>query len=483
MTLLRTIKVFISSSTSELGSERRELVYSISQDIGNLFEKDNILVSFVSSDDAAIVTCGRFQDSIIQSLDSCDVSLFLFKCKAGQYTIQELEMAREFQKERNHKVFVYFLHVPEKEKTKEIKNLQKRLYTEEVYWRECENIMEVKYDFALQLLNYEGICNAESDMKSDKDIEQIEIAKMQLDKTRKNEHQSVENILVKIEAIKSIPTGSISENISQIIEFYKKADQLASKTDYDKRKHYNLLTDYAGFLKDYGMYSNAEKVCVRLIAMAKDLYGTESEVLATSYNNLGEVYHNQGDYSRALEYHIKALKIDEEVLGIDHHKTAIDYNNIGSVYDEIGSYHEAKEYYQKALAIKEKIFGMEHPDTATSYNNLGMIYYSLKDYTRALEYNQKALSIFEKYYGTDHPATATSYGNIGLVYHAYGDYLKALEYFQKALAIRKLTLGEIHPDTAVSYNNIGMVYKNQGNPIAKDYIQKATTIREKNIVQ
>lgn len=519
----RTITVFISSSISELGSERMKLVNSISQDIGNLFEKDNISVRFISPDD--IVSWNEpFQESIERTMHNCDVFLFLFKQRVGEYTIREFEVARSLKKP----LFVYFLHGSEEEETKELRFFQNRLNTEGFFWNECETIGEIKYRFALHLLKLMNTTDKENSkaeiITDDIDFRKYEKSKNQVDKTRKQVHQSIEKLLKMIDSLKSDPKDSISATNSHIIKLYEKADLFASETDYDKNKHYKLLSNYIEFLKNHGLFNDAVKVCIRQIAMAEELYGRESEMTAISYNNLGELYHNTGNYSMALDYHLKALEIDAKVLGTNHINTAIDYNNIGSVNDDLGDYNKALEYYQKALAIKKINLGTEHPDIAVSYNNIGMIYYSLGYYSRALEYNYKALELFEKYYGKEHPAVATAYSNIGLVYHALADYSKALVYYQKsllinervfgehhpatatlfnniggiyymqndyekaldcfqrALNIRESILGEDHPDTAVSYNNIGMVYRNLLNPKAEEYIQKATTIREKNKV-
>ena len=201
------------------------------------------------------------------------------------------------------------------------------------------------------------------------------------------------------------------------------------------------------------------------------------EEIATSYNNIGLVYSDQGNYAKALEYSKKSLAIRLKVLEPDHPDVALSYNNIGSVYFNQGNYAKALEYSKKALDIKLKVLGPDHPDVAISYNNIGFIYYSQGNYAKALEYYNKALAIDLKVSGPDHPDVATSYHNIGLVYHNQGNYAKALEYFNKSLAIQLKVLGPDHPSVAASYNNIGSVYAKQGNYAkALEYYNKALAI-------
>ena len=95
--------------------------------------------------------------------------------------------------------------------------------------------------------------------------------------------------------------------------------------------------------------------------------------------------------------YIKAIERKEKVLGTEHPSTATSYNNIGEVYREQGNYGKALEYHLKALATREKVLGTEHSDTAQSYNNIGLVYYEQGDYSKALEYHQKALAIMSEH--------------------------------------------------------------------------------------
>ena len=297
---------------------------------------------------------------------------------------------------------------------------------------------------------------------------------------RQNVIHSIEELLLNTSTMMADASIAIKERIEKTKSLYAQADEMAAEVDYDKEKYSDLLFDYTQFLYEYGLYRDSEAVLFRQIPLAEELYGTEHEETANSYNNIGVVYEAQGDYPDALKYHFKALEIDEKVLGKNHPGTATDYNNIGLVYDVQGDYPNALEYYFKALEIREKILGTDHPDTATSYNNIGGVYHHQGNYSKALEYNFKALEIEEKVLGIDHSSTATSYNNIGTVYDDQGDYPKALEYFFKVLKIFEKVLGTDHPSTATSYNNIGGVYHNQGNySKALEYYFKALKILKK----
>ena len=72
-----------------------------------------------------------------------------------------------------------------------------------------------------------------------------------------------------------------------------------------------------------------------------------------------------------MEFSLKALDIRKKSLGEDHSDTATSYNNIGSIYHALGDLNKALEFSLKDLEITKKLLGEDHFSTATSYNNIG----------------------------------------------------------------------------------------------------------------
>ena len=491
---MQTIKIFLGSSITELHDERVTLGDYLMNSVRPIFKQDGIEVEVCKCEDIRSGNTGvPPQNKIDRLIRGCDVSVFMFKCKAGDMTVHEFDVTRKLQKRKRHEIYVYCFTVPEEDKSKELKDFQDRLIKEPFYWYDCKDVTDLESQFILGLLKYErqllGLTKpsaVEQESKTEQNgdarfakYQQNEQAQTQL---REEIHKDIEDLLQQTKTVMANEDETIAARIFKVIELYKKADQWAAATAYDKEKCSGLLYDYAGFLNKFGLYHDAEAVYLRQIAIAEELYGKEHEKTAKSYNNIGLVYKRQSDYGKALEYYFKALAIREKVLGTEHSSTATSYNNIAGVYYAQGDYGKALEYYFKTSEIFEKVLGTEHPDTATSYNNIGAVYKAQGDYGKALEYFIKVSEIFEKVLGMEHPSTATSYNNIGAVYKRQGDYGKALEYYFKALAIREKFLGTEHPDTATSYNNIGLVYFKKGNSEkALEYLNKAYQILKKKL--
>ncbi len=102
--------------------------------------------------------------------------------------------------------------------------------------------------------------------------------------------------------------------------------------------------------------------------------------IATSLNNIGFMYRNHGDPSvtsskeaslragipKALEYYHKSLKIYEEIGNKEGIATSL--NNIGYIYKNQGDIPKALEYYYKSLKIRENIGNKQ--GIAVSLNNI-----------------------------------------------------------------------------------------------------------------
>ena len=260
-------------------------------------------------------------------------------------------------------------------------------------------------------------------------------------------------------------------NYDRAMQYHRAALNYA-RTDSLKATSYNNI----GFVySEQGDYSRALSCYEKALQIQLQIYGRQHPSVATIYNNMGGMYIDQGDYDQALACYKKALSIQLQVYGEQHAAVAMSYNNIGGVYDNLGNYSQSLSYYEKALSIQLQVYGEQHPDVATSYNNIGGIYDRQGDYGQALACYEKALSIQLQVYDGQHPDEVTSYNNIGGVYYSQGDYTQAMSYYEKALQILLQVYGEQHPDVAIIYNNIGGIYDRQG-----DYAQ-AITYYEKSL--
>lgn len=491
---MKTIKIFLGSSITELHDERLLLGDYLLNSVRPIFKRDGVDIEVVKCEDIQTGYRGKSsQEEIDDLLRGCDISVFMFKTKAGPTTVHEYKVAQELVGTKKHEIYVYCFGVTEEEKEESMKSFKQQMRDIELYWKTCKDVTDLESQFVIGLLDYERqllgktkLSALEQENETEKDADTLFADFMQDEgkRTQRIEkiHQNIEDLLQQTKTVMANEDETIAARIFKAIELYKKADQWAAATAYDKEKYFYLLSDYAWFLDEYGLYHDAEVVNLRQIDLAEELFGNEHENTATSYNNIGGIYWKQSDYDKTIEYLHKALTIRERIFGTKHSETASLYNNLGLVYKNKGDYNKALEFHFKALEIREEKLGMENPSIAQSNMNIASVYNDLGEYNKALDYYQKALAIFEKVLGKEDPATATSYNDIGMVYLYQGDYDNALMFMLKALTIREKNYGTDNPETAISYNSLGMLYNKQSNfGKAMEYLFKALSIREKHL--
>lgn len=228
---------------------------------------------------------------------------------------------------------------------------------------------------------------------------------------------------------------------------------------------------------EQGEYQDAIGYYEKSLAITQKRFPPNHPYLATSYNNIGNVYGYIDDHSKALWFHEKALEIQQQFFPSNHPDLAKHYNNVGEVYGIMRKFLKALSFHEKALEIRQNSLPPNHPDLARSYNNVGGVYSNMEKYLEALSSFEKALEIRRRSLPPNHPDLAKSYNDIGNVYGKIHEFSKALSFFEKAVEIQKISLQPTHPELAKSYSNIGLVYEIMTNhPEAHSYYERAVNI-------
>ena len=82
----------------------------------------------------------------------------------------------------------------------------------------------------------------------------------------------------------------------------------------------------------------------------------------------------KGQYARAEVVAKKALDVAVKNVGKNHPDVATSLNNLAELYKAQGQYAQAEPLYKHSLAIYEKAKGSNHPDVALSLKNMADIY-------------------------------------------------------------------------------------------------------------
>ena len=141
-----------------------------------------------------------------------------------------------------------------------------------------------------------------------------------------------------------------------------------------------------------GRYTEAEGQWKAALKEAEK-FGEQDPRLATSLNNLGELYVAQFKFDEAEPLYKRSLAIREKALGLEHPDMAASLNNLALLYHAQGKYAEVEPLFKRSLAIREKALGPENSDVAISLNNLAEIYYTQSKYADAAPLFKRSLAI------------------------------------------------------------------------------------------
>jgi tetratricopeptide (TPR) repeat protein len=61
-------------------------------------------------------------------------------------------------------------------------------------------------------------------------------------------------------------------------------------------------------------------------------------------------------------------------LGADHPEVATSLNDLGGLYQQQGAYNRAELFYDRALRTRERALGLEHLEVARTLNNLAVLH-------------------------------------------------------------------------------------------------------------
>jgi len=252
------------------------------------------------------------------------------------------------------------------------------------------------------------------------------------------------DLLIK-KATRLLPVATNHDSVDALIDV---ADQLAKTS---KNQHQSVQVLILKGQNEYysSNYEDAVAIYYRALDQAEQTH--DSILLAKVTLNLGMVYDELEDYDEAITFFQKALKISQSIK--DSSVIAKTYQNIAISYQNKKDLTKALEYNEKAneLAILKKDTTM----IIDVINNFGTIAYDQKNLVKSLDYYSKALNLYQTI--KDRKGIALAYNNIGLVYLDKNEYEKSIDYFNKSLTLAKEL--KMHSFIGTIYSNLTIYYE------------------------
>ncbi len=258
-------------------------------------------------------------------------------------------------------------------------------------------------------------------------------------------------------------------------KYAQKMVELSNHKDSVKYKYYGYkwkaLAEYTrGHLKEAtGYYLKAAGLCEQL---------HDEDELNQCKTNLGVLYHKQGYFYLALNYYLEAINIIEKNNIINGNV----YNNVAEIYFEQGEYEKAMPYHEKSLEIYTA--QNDKQGMAYSYNFKGDLYFKDGNYKEAIGKYKQALKLYQSI--DDIQGTAIQFNKLGLSYYKLGQLKTAQKYYVST--IKNFGDDVDLKEKAIAVNSLGRIYAdrnelNKAIDYSKQSLDLAQQVNSKSEIQ
>eukprot|EP00850_Spirogloea_muscicola_P010554 SM000062S19940 [mRNA] locus=s62:513530:518568:- [translate_table: standard] len=239
---------------------------------------------------------------------------------------------------------------------------------------------------------------------------------------------------------------------------------------------WRVFTDTGREMFTQGRWTEAEKYFAGAIEEAKLGFGDKDPHVASSYNNLAELYRLRREYKQAEPLYLEAVQRMEAATGPQSQSVGLALHNLAGVYVQQRNFEKAREYYE----IKGQTLGTNHPEYATTLFHLGedagaglsktavrrmsrlaevgvaqlwQILVADGKLFRAEQHQRKVLHALEMSQGAEDLSTLTAAENLASTLLAQERYQEARDILQRCLQSRQHLLCPSH------YQNGPTLYK------------------------
>jgi tetratricopeptide (TPR) repeat protein/transcriptional regulator with XRE-family HTH domain len=219
---------------------------------------------------------------------------------------------------------------------------------------------------------------------------------------------------------------------------------------------FRLLFLSGFYLRERGLYAQAEPVCQHTLDIAQRIFPSNSAFITMSLENLAVLFTEQGDYDKAEVLYRRASESSSSITDTAL-KTSILYER-AYLYKRQGKYIEALSLAQRLFTIVETLSEWESQIRINALTFLAELYCILDKYELASSFLMQAITT----YTSNQDATTldgTHLLNIVLFYlHRQGRDSEATLLCQPVLEMAEALWGPQHPDTARICINVAEVY-------------------------
>ncbi|GMI85515.1 hypothetical protein like AT5G37590 [Hibiscus trionum] len=218
--------------------------------------------------------------------------------------------------------------------------------------------------------------------------------------------------------------------------------------------------------RDYflqGKLEEAEKFFLSAIQEAKEGFGERDPHVASSCNNLAELYRIKKAFDKAEPLYLEAISILEEAFGSEDIRVGVALHNLGKFYLVQRKLEEARTIYERALKIKGRVLGRGNIDYADTMYHLGMVLFLQGRLNDSEVLIQDSVRILEESGQGESIACIRRLRYLAQIYMKSNRNSEAENIQRKVLHIMELSKGWNSLDTVVAAEGLGLTLQSSGN--------------------
>ena len=198
-----------------------------------------------------------------------------------------------------------------------------------------------------------------------------------------------------------IPRLRIAQNLESTMKYKEAAalyaDMIETFSSSYKANHLLaiLYSDYASCLVSLKEFDKALEYYLESLETDKMFFGENSKELATTYSNIGLVYHYKKDYESAANQFIKAVETVKGIYGPDNINLVTSMLNLSGSYRSMGKLDQCLSVLTDAEAIVNS--NTSRPRlTSNVYSMLAKVKNDMGEYEDAFDYAAKSLEVLQQ---------------------------------------------------------------------------------------
>lgn len=260
----------------------------------------------------------------------------------------------------------------------------------------------------------------------------------------------------------SIQSGSKSDADASDIDGFQKIED-GSVVSNEHTAKWRIFSDLGRehFMK--GKLEQAEKFFLSAVQEAEKGFGERDPHVASSCNNLAELYRVQKALDKAEPLYLRAIAILEEAYGPEDIRVAFAFHNLGQFYLIQRKLEEARRSYERALKIQRRVLGLAHLDYAETMYHLGMVLYLQGNEKESEDFIQDSIRIQEEAGQGESMACMKRLRYLAQIYLKSGRPAYAEEVQRKILNIMEVSKGWKSLETVIAAESLALTLQAVGN--------------------